>query len=632
MDEGNRKEHQSDGGNELDVSAGSITALLHGSEGIDLRSVYTRDIYLTLQAIVGMRFQGGADGLLRELGPGSRVTFLREPDNAFDKRAVMAVDGNGRKLGYIPRNQNAVISALMDAGKSFYGIVTEESRRGTEDGDKVPGTLYVELYMREFTGPEDQNGIPRQGEQGSYAVVSVRLTEEDPVKLKSIFAIKVINGEERGIFHEWNEDTAFPEAGRKLVEDFDRFAGYLPLVGHGIDGKAEETLAEAYGVLLGKAFSNRTIDTAAMVREHLPDLAGASLEEINETIDLGGESYSGDEALCRKTWSLYRRMDRSELERKMSVRQVRLTPLEELLDQGELTEETHAVLHREGLVLLGDVMDRSSRDLLKMSGITPENVGEIRSLLRVYGAELSEEAYEEDFVKMTFPEEIDEIEKQVYEIVLGFIPGAIREMMNLLSEKEKQNYIDHVIEGKLQLSRKKGERGAYLSTLFLGAFSGYRGDYSEAGFALLKGLDGIEKNETNGYLVLGRFYEDRTTGRLRPKTARSMLKVCAYLADGLMEEKYLDGVMRPEDRIGASLVLYRQAVSYARFAPKTKETMELLSAIGQMFLDGDYETTDGEHIAVEEDAETAYKAFYYAAELGDSFAQKMKERVLELNR
>ena len=111
---------------ELAISDGGITALLHGSGSFDVQAAFSKDIYLVHQMIVGMRYQGGADELLHDLKPGSRVTFLREPDNEYDHRAVMAVDGRGRKIGYIPRNQNAIISALLDAGKSFYGIVQTE--------------------------------------------------------------------------------------------------------------------------------------------------------------------------------------------------------------------------------------------------------------------------------------------------------------------------------------------------------------------------------------------------------------------------------------------------------------------------------------------------------------------------
>ena len=51
---------------------------------------------------------------------------MAEPDNRFDKKAVMALDSRGRKLGYIPRHENAIIGALLKAGKIIYGIMPDE--------------------------------------------------------------------------------------------------------------------------------------------------------------------------------------------------------------------------------------------------------------------------------------------------------------------------------------------------------------------------------------------------------------------------------------------------------------------------------------------------------------------------
>ena len=271
---------------ELAISDAGITALLHGSGSFDVQAAFSKDIYLVHQMIVGMRYQSGADELVQDLKPGSRVTFLREPDNEYDHRAVMAVDGRGRKIGYIPRNQNAIISALLDAGKSFYGIVPTEEEESNSDAHKrdVPGALWVELYMREFTGPEDLQQIPRQGEHGSYAVVYIGLTETEPVKVREIFAIKVINGEERKSFHEYLADGADREEEKRLIMDFEEFAGFLPLVGYRFEGEQEKLLSEAYGVFLGKPFSNRIIEIGKMVQNHLPDLYGSSLDEINEEL------------------------------------------------------------------------------------------------------------------------------------------------------------------------------------------------------------------------------------------------------------------------------------------------------------------------------------------------------------
>ena len=78
----------------------SLTELMHA--GLGIPSPFMKEIFLIRQAIVGTRYLGGSDELVEDLHPGSRIFFVAEPDNKYDQNAVMALDGKGRKLGYIP--------------------------------------------------------------------------------------------------------------------------------------------------------------------------------------------------------------------------------------------------------------------------------------------------------------------------------------------------------------------------------------------------------------------------------------------------------------------------------------------------------------------------------------------------
>jgi len=51
-----------------------------------------------------------------QLSVGQPLQPVREPDNRYDDRAVR-VEWQGRKLGYIPRLDNAAVSQLMDRGE-----------------------------------------------------------------------------------------------------------------------------------------------------------------------------------------------------------------------------------------------------------------------------------------------------------------------------------------------------------------------------------------------------------------------------------------------------------------------------------------------------------------------------------
>ena len=313
-------------------SAAFLSELMHA--GLGVPSPFMKDIFLLQQAIVGTRYLGGSDELVDDLKPGSRISFITEPENKYDENAVMALDSQGRKLGYIPRHENRIIGALLKAGKSIYGIMPQEQPKMATANKHTPYAIWVDLYMREFILPGEMTQIPRQGYQGSYAVIAADLAEEEDDHLaetdhmtevdhlaetdhmaravRSISAIKVINGEERDTFSgQAAADTM--EEQRKLLHRFHMFAGYLPLVGHAIEEKIIPVLSESYGVLLGIPFSNRVIDTKLMARNHLPGELRYTLDALADTLGIEAHADTELESRCRKTWKLYCRMERSEL-------------------------------------------------------------------------------------------------------------------------------------------------------------------------------------------------------------------------------------------------------------------------------------------------------------------------------
>lgn len=61
-----------------------------------------------------------------EIRIGDPLTLTREPDNRHDARAIR-VEWRGQKLGYVPRAQNAIISAAMDRGDKLTARVSSLS-------------------------------------------------------------------------------------------------------------------------------------------------------------------------------------------------------------------------------------------------------------------------------------------------------------------------------------------------------------------------------------------------------------------------------------------------------------------------------------------------------------------------
>lgn len=55
------------------------------------------------------------DALQGRMAVGDRLTLVREPDNRHDPRAIR-VEWRGVKLGYVPRRENRLVAAALDAG------------------------------------------------------------------------------------------------------------------------------------------------------------------------------------------------------------------------------------------------------------------------------------------------------------------------------------------------------------------------------------------------------------------------------------------------------------------------------------------------------------------------------------
>lgn len=62
-------------------------------------------------------FAHGLDAALPDLKPGLHLSLMREADNPYDANAVAVHGPDGTRLGYIPREANAPVAALLDAGK-----------------------------------------------------------------------------------------------------------------------------------------------------------------------------------------------------------------------------------------------------------------------------------------------------------------------------------------------------------------------------------------------------------------------------------------------------------------------------------------------------------------------------------
>ena len=105
------------------IDKNNIVALLHKNDGLSLPRPFAKEIYLIDTEIAGTTHVYNIKDLDTDLVIGKKLNFFREPNNQYDKKAIVVKDDNGNKIGYIPRAKNEILSRLMDAGKLLYGSI-----------------------------------------------------------------------------------------------------------------------------------------------------------------------------------------------------------------------------------------------------------------------------------------------------------------------------------------------------------------------------------------------------------------------------------------------------------------------------------------------------------------------------
>lgn len=125
-------------------NATGLVGLLKGQKtGLTLPKPFEQDIFLFDTYIAGTTYIEGIEELAPHLNIDDRLDFFREPENNYDKKAIMIKNNDGIKLGYVPKEDNAVFSRLMDAGKLLYGKITDKEMKGNWL------KINIDIYLRE---------------------------------------------------------------------------------------------------------------------------------------------------------------------------------------------------------------------------------------------------------------------------------------------------------------------------------------------------------------------------------------------------------------------------------------------------------------------------------------------------
>ena len=68
----------------------NLVNLLHGKGGeVAMSTPFERDIFLFATTVAGTSYVEGIEELEPHLSEGDKLDFFREPDNAYDKRAIV---------------------------------------------------------------------------------------------------------------------------------------------------------------------------------------------------------------------------------------------------------------------------------------------------------------------------------------------------------------------------------------------------------------------------------------------------------------------------------------------------------------------------------------------------------------
>lgn len=125
------------------VKSGSseLVGLFHGKNGeLSIPKPFEKDIFLFDTYIAGTTHIEGMEELESHLNSDDRLEFFREPDNRYDKQAIVIKTADGVKVGYVPKQDNLIFARLMDAGKLLFGRITSKEKKGS----------WVKIYIKVF--------------------------------------------------------------------------------------------------------------------------------------------------------------------------------------------------------------------------------------------------------------------------------------------------------------------------------------------------------------------------------------------------------------------------------------------------------------------------------------------------
>ena len=115
--------------NELTIGKRNMMSLVSDNPLGDLIKPLSHEVLLFDSYVAGTTYIKD-ESVFDDVKEGTKLMLQREPDNRFDENAILVLDEQKRKLGYVPEKDNLVFTRLMDAGKYLTATVRNYELQG----------------------------------------------------------------------------------------------------------------------------------------------------------------------------------------------------------------------------------------------------------------------------------------------------------------------------------------------------------------------------------------------------------------------------------------------------------------------------------------------------------------------
>lgn len=116
-------------GNELIKADVNTVSVIQNHELGDIIKPLIREIHLFDSYVAGTTHLKDKS-VLEVIKVDDSLVLRREGENKYDSNAILVLNEEKKKLGYVPKKDNIVFARLMDAGKILKARITKITQKG----------------------------------------------------------------------------------------------------------------------------------------------------------------------------------------------------------------------------------------------------------------------------------------------------------------------------------------------------------------------------------------------------------------------------------------------------------------------------------------------------------------------